>query len=77
MLLNNIFESFNAIIIHARSKKILGMLESIRTYLMINHEIKREGAKKHEGLLCLKILKYVNKLNKQSTAFTPRGPFQV
>lgn len=40
--LNNMCESINSIILQARSKHILGMLESIRMYLTTRHELKRE-----------------------------------
>ena len=34
ILLNNMFETFNSVILDSREKPIMNMLEEIRTYLM-------------------------------------------
>lgn len=72
-MLNNVCESFNATIFQARFKSILGMLESIRTYLMTRHEVKEVWARKHDGPLCPKIQKYIEKLKEESSVHIPRG----
>lgn len=49
------------------------MLESIRTYLLTRHEIKREWIKKFDGVICLKIQGYIQKLREQSISVIPKG----
>ena len=61
ILLNNLCESFNAVILEAREKPILGMLETIRVYLMDRVWIKREWMKKRIDVICLKIQKKLEK----------------
>lgn len=48
LLLNNLCESFNATIMQARGKPILGMVECIRTYWMTRHEVKRGSVKNNK-----------------------------
>ncbi|KAK8681766.1 hypothetical protein V6N13_054168 [Hibiscus sabdariffa] len=52
MLLNNLCESFNKVILEARDKPILTMMEVIRTKLMKKVVSKREEAEKWPGPLC-------------------------
>ncbi|XP_071937522.1 uncharacterized protein [Coffea arabica] len=61
ILLNNLCESFNSVILEAREKPILGMLENIRVYLMERLRTKREWMKKRTDDICPKIQ---NKLEK-------------
>ena len=61
ILLNNLCESFNSTILDARQKPILDMLETIRFYLMVRIEKKREWIKKYTGEICPKILKKLEK----------------
>ncbi|XP_058202730.1 uncharacterized protein LOC131317175 [Rhododendron vialii] len=61
MLLNNLCESFNAIILDARDKPILTMLERIRIY-MIRHLVKRRASvEKWHGQMGPKIVKLLDK----------------
>ena len=62
ILLNNLCESFNSIILDAREQPIIGMLETIRFYLMVRMEKKREWMKKQKGQLCPKIQKKFEKI---------------
>ncbi|XP_071912395.1 uncharacterized protein [Coffea arabica] len=62
ILLNNLCESFNSSILEARDRPILGMLETIRLYLMARMETKREWMRKSSGSVCPKILKKLEKV---------------
>ncbi|KAH1123153.1 hypothetical protein J1N35_006313 [Gossypium stocksii] len=57
MLVNNLSESFNKMILEARGKPILTMMETIRTKIMLLIVKKKEEADKWEGFLCPKIKK--------------------
>ncbi|KAL3509677.1 hypothetical protein ACH5RR_029078 [Cinchona calisaya] len=57
ILLNNLCESFNSVILEAREKPILGMLENIRMYIMERLRTKREWIRKRTENLCPKIQK--------------------
>ncbi|KAH1090630.1 hypothetical protein J1N35_017887 [Gossypium stocksii] len=60
MLVNNLSESFNKIILEARGKPILTMMETIRTKIMLLIVKKKEEADKWKGMLCPKIKKKVD-----------------
>ena len=51
-LVNNLSESFNAMILKSRDKPILAMLEWIRVRLMTRLYTKKEGIQKYAGKLC-------------------------
>jgi hypothetical protein len=51
-LVNNISESFNAMILPARDKSILSMLEWIKVRLMTRLHTKRIGMEKYGGSVC-------------------------
>ncbi|KAH1129833.1 hypothetical protein J1N35_001211 [Gossypium stocksii] len=57
MLVNNLSELFNKIILEARGKPILTMMETIRTNIMLLIVKKKEEADKWKGMLCPKIKK--------------------
>ncbi|KAL4291181.1 hypothetical protein GQ457_14G014140 [Hibiscus cannabinus] len=57
MLLNNLSECFNMVILEARDKPILTMLEIIRTKMMRRIVQKREEAEKYTGILYPRIQK--------------------
>ncbi|KAK5832802.1 hypothetical protein PVK06_016605 [Gossypium arboreum] len=57
MLVNNLSESFNKMIVEAREKPILTMMETIRTKIMLLIIKKKEEADKWKGMLCPKIKK--------------------
>ncbi|KAL4325824.1 hypothetical protein GQ457_11G025620 [Hibiscus cannabinus] len=57
MLLNNFSECFNKLILDARDKPILTMMEMIRNYLMHKMAQKKEVADNYIGTLCPKIQK--------------------
>ncbi|KAH0639646.1 hypothetical protein KY285_036232 [Solanum tuberosum] len=56
MLLNNLCESFNSVLLVARDKHILTMLELIRLYMMSRFQKNRDNMMKHGHKFCLKIL---------------------
>ncbi|KAK8653038.1 hypothetical protein V6N13_127058 [Hibiscus sabdariffa] len=66
ILLNNYSECFNKMIIDARDKPILTMMEIIRTKMMQRISKKAEAAQKYTGLLCPKIQKKVDTLIEQA-----------
>ena len=56
-MVNNMSESFNSMIVKARDKPILSMLEWIRVRLMSRLYIKKIGIEKYGGNLCPSIQK--------------------
>ena len=61
-LVNNLSESFNAMILKSRDKPILAMLEWIRVRLMTRLYTKKEGIQKYAGKLCPSIQDRLEKL---------------
>ena len=61
ILLNNLCESVNSVIMDAREKPIMEMLETIRIYLMERLRTKREWMKKRNAKICPKIQKKLEK----------------
>ncbi|XP_030959190.1 uncharacterized protein LOC115981155 [Quercus lobata] len=76
-LVNNLSESFNAMILNSRDKSILAMLEWIRVRLMTRLYTKREGIQKYAGKLCPSIQDRLEKLKVESKPFSaiPAGSF--
>ncbi|XP_050280848.1 uncharacterized protein LOC126721820 [Quercus robur] len=76
-LVNNLSESFNAMILKSRDKPILVMLEWIRVRLMTRLYTKREGIQKYAGKLCPSIQDRLEKLKVESKPFstTPASSF--
>ncbi|XP_027165709.1 uncharacterized protein LOC113765678 [Coffea eugenioides] len=68
ILLNNLCESFNAVILEAREKPILGMLETLRIYLMDRMRMKKEWMKKRTDVICPKIQKKLEKAKNEAAA---------
>ncbi|WVZ03970.1 hypothetical protein V8G54_024776 [Vigna mungo] len=60
-LVNNMCEGFNSVILEAREKPIITMLEDIRTYLMKRWAANREKITKFDGPICPKIKKRLQK----------------
>ncbi|XP_028114377.1 uncharacterized protein LOC114312339 [Camellia sinensis] len=58
---NNICESFNSLILDARGKTILPLLEDIRCILMKIMQIRREEIRAYEGPICPNIQKRLEK----------------
>ena len=56
-MVNNLSESFNSMIVKAKDKPILSMLEWIRVRLMSMLYIKKTGIEKYGGKLCPNIQK--------------------
>nr|XP_027085091.1 uncharacterized protein LOC113707127 [Coffea arabica] len=65
ILVNNMCESFNAVILKARSLPIISMLQTIYLYLLKRMERNREAMSKHEGLLCPAIFEILEKAKQE------------
>ncbi|KAJ4845159.1 hypothetical protein Tsubulata_018439 [Turnera subulata] len=68
LLLNNLAESFNALILEARDKPIITLMESIQRLLMLRFVKKKKLIKENKEKLCLRIMKKLEKAKKDSTA---------
>ncbi|KAG8488109.1 hypothetical protein CXB51_018508 [Gossypium anomalum] len=71
ILVNNLSESFNKMILEARGKPILTMIETVRTKIMLLIVKKKEEADKWKGTLCPKIMKKLDVNIKDSLRFVP------
>ncbi|KAK8617714.1 hypothetical protein V6N13_080621 [Hibiscus sabdariffa] len=71
ILLNNYSECFNKMILEARDKPILTMMEIIRTQMMHRISRKAETAHKYTGPLCPKIQKKMDILIEQAARCWP------
>ncbi|WVZ04151.1 hypothetical protein V8G54_024957 [Vigna mungo] len=71
-LVNNISEGFNSVILDAREKPIISMLEQIRMYLMNRWTSNRENISKYEGIICPKIKKRLQKELEKTKYWIPR-----
>ena len=54
-LVNNMSEAFNSVIVDARSKPIISMLEETHLYIMKRWSKNRSKVQKYEGDICPKI----------------------
>ncbi|XP_012828829.1 PREDICTED: uncharacterized protein LOC105950054 [Erythranthe guttata] len=68
-LLNNMCESFNAMILRPRSLPIIDMLEAIRKTLMKRLHVKRDKMSSHKGDICPNIQRQIEELKKKSMEF--------
>ncbi|XP_021724842.1 uncharacterized protein LOC110692149 [Chenopodium quinoa] len=64
MLLNNVCETFNAVIRDARDKPILTQMEWIRRYMMKRHNEKWEAIKKMDGKLMSYVTKFFERIER-------------
>jgi len=62
-IVNNMSEAFNSVIVDARGKPIITMLEEIRVYLMEWWATKRKKVTTFEGNICPKVLGKLHKEN--------------
>ncbi|KAH7863402.1 hypothetical protein Vadar_017045 [Vaccinium darrowii] len=80
ILLNNLCESFNSVILSARDKPIISMLERIRIILMETIQKRHFLMSRSTNIVCPKIMKKVAKL-KEYKGWIPRysgdGQFEV
>ena len=67
-IVNNICECFNKVLLPAREKAIMGLLEAIRFYLMARMESKRVWMSRLTGELCPKIVAKLENNKKYSNA---------
>jgi hypothetical protein len=66
ILTNNTAECFNAWILEARDKPILGCMELIRRQLMARFNQKRAGAETSKNVICPKIVKKLERNKRES-----------
>ncbi|XP_059636807.1 uncharacterized protein LOC132278917 [Cornus florida] len=66
VVINNMCESWNAVILEARDKLIIYMLEWIRRHLMLRFQCKKEWMLSQQSLLCPEIQKSLNKVKQQA-----------
>uniref|UniRef100_A0A2N9F2M6 Zinc finger PMZ-type domain-containing protein n=1 Tax=Fagus sylvatica TaxID=28930 RepID=A0A2N9F2M6_FAGSY len=72
-LVNNISKSFNDMILSARDKPILSMLEWIRVRLMTRLHMKRIGVEKYGGSVCSNVQDKLEKLKMESMIWDLTG----
>ncbi|XP_072062123.1 uncharacterized protein [Arachis hypogaea] len=70
-LVNNMSESFNAVIVEAREKPIVTMLEDIRVYIMTKWAANRARIQVYQGNIMPTILKKLEKRVKHSRDWRP------
>jgi hypothetical protein len=77
-LVNNISESFNAMILPAKDKPILSILEWIRVRLMTRLHTKRIRMEKYGGSVCPNVQNKLEKLKMEYRSFStmPSGRFK-
>jgi len=68
-------EAFNSVIVDARGKPIITMLEEIRVYLMERWVTKRKKVTTFEGNICPKVLDRLRKENELTKYWIPRLGF--
>ncbi|XP_059626731.1 uncharacterized protein LOC132269519 isoform X2 [Cornus florida] len=66
LVINNICESWNVVIVEARDKPIIYMLEWIKRHLILRFQCKREWMHTQFRLLCPDIQKALNKVTQQA-----------
>jgi len=69
---NNISEGFNSVLVPARAKPIITMLEDIRTYIMQRWAKNRLKIASFQGSVCPKILSRLQKEANQTRYWIPR-----
>ena len=72
LLVNNISEGFNSVLVPARAKPIITMLEDIRTYIMQRWAKNRLKIASFQGSVCPKILSRLQKEANQTRYWIPR-----
>ena len=65
MLFNNCCESFNNVLVEARGKPIISLMEWIRRYVMQRSASKREGLSNFKGVLMPAITKMIERNSKE------------
>ncbi|MFQ6660229.1 hypothetical protein Gotur_028829 [Gossypium turneri] len=71
MLVNNLSESFNKMILEARGKPILTMMETVMSKIMLLIVKKKEEVEKWKGMPCPKIRKKLDVNIKDSLRYVP------
>jgi len=71
-VVNNMTEAFNSVLVDARCKPVISMLEDIRIYMMKRWQSKRQKLEKMEGQICPKINSRLQEESKKSRYWIPR-----
>jgi len=71
-LVNNMSEAFNGVIVEARSKPIITMMEQIRVYLMDRWASNRSKVSTTEGPICPRIKSRMKEESKETKNWLPR-----
>ncbi|XP_027922868.1 uncharacterized protein LOC114180775 [Vigna unguiculata] len=71
-VVNNMTEAFNSVLVDARCKPVISMLEDIRIYMMKRWQSKRQKLEKMEGQICTKINSRLQEESKKSRYWIPR-----
>ena len=71
-LVNNMSETFNSIIVQARSKPIVSMMEEIHLYMMQRWDENRSKEKSFKNTICTRIKTRLDNETTNSTNWTPR-----
>ncbi|KAH0755075.1 hypothetical protein KY290_025345 [Solanum tuberosum] len=73
VLLNNMCECFNSMILDARDKPIITLLEKLRYLLMARFQANREKAERwNSGDICPRIKSILHKNESAAAAFIPK-----
>ncbi|XP_027927447.1 uncharacterized protein LOC114184334 [Vigna unguiculata] len=71
IVVNNMTEAFNSVLVDARSKHVISMLEDIRIYMMKRWQSKRQKLEKMEGQICPKINSKLQEESKKTRYWIP------
>ena len=71
MLCNNMCEAFNSVILQARDKPVITLMEIIRIYLMKRLVTKRAEVQKWHHQIGPKVMKFVEKIKMESSVCNP------
>ena len=74
-IVNNMSEAFNSVIVDARGKPIITMLEEIKVYLMERWATRRKKVTTFEGNICPKVLDRLHKEKELTKYWIPRLGF--
>ena len=71
-VVNNMTEAFNSVLVDARCKPVISMLEDIRIYMMKRWQSKRQKLEKMEGQIYTKVNSRLQEESKKSRYWIPR-----
>ncbi|KAK3212641.1 hypothetical protein Dsin_017347 [Dipteronia sinensis] len=77
MLCNNICKVFNSVILQARDKPVIMLMEMIRVYLMKRLVTKRAAAEKWHNQIDPKVIKFVERIKMDSSIYNPNYTIKI